>query len=145
MRTLTRISTAVAAAALLAGLTGCAMAQSGRADEGAARTSEQAGQIGGDIVAPITLPVSGLDGAKVELVVGQVLNIDVPVEAVASYRGAVSDPSVAAFTAGYRDDSAVFNPGVTAKEAGTTRVTLTNEQSGSSPIQIDIVVSPESS
>ncbi len=122
------------------GIVGCSGNVGGRIDEGAARTSENAEAIGGDIVAPLTLGLNELEGHLIKLQVGQVLNIDVSIESVASYRGAVSDPDVAAFTAGYRDDSAVFNPGVTALSPGTTRVTLTNEQSGEAPIQIDIEV-----
>ncbi|GAA1602614.1 hypothetical protein GCM10009693_13290 [Leucobacter chromiireducens subsp. chromiireducens] len=122
------------------GIVGCSGNVGGRIDEGAARTSENAEAIGGDIVAPLTLGLNELEGHLIKLQVGQVLNIDVSIESVASYRGAVSDPDVAAFTAGYRDDSAVFNPGVTALSLGTTRVTLTNEQSGEEPIQIDIEV-----
>lgn len=122
------------------GIVGCSGNVGGRIDEGAARTSENAEAIGGDIVAPLTLGLNELEGHLIKLQVGQVLNIDVSIESVASYRGAVSDPDVAAFTAGYRDDSAVFNPGVTALSLGTTRVTLTNEQSGEAPIQIDIEV-----
>ncbi len=122
------------------GIVGCSGNVGGRIDEGAARTSENAEAIGGDIVAPLTLGLNELEGHLIKLQVGQVLNIDVSNESVASYRGAVSDPDVAAFTAGYRDDSAVFNPGVTGLSLGTTRVTLTNEQSGEAPIQIDIEV-----
>lgn len=140
MRNLTRTCTALVAGTLLVGLVGCSGNVGGRVDEGAARTSESAEAIGGDIVAPLTLGLNELEGHLIKLQVGQVLNIDVPIESVASYRGAVSDSDVAAFTAGYRDDSAVFNPGVTALSLGTTRVTLTNEQGGEAPIQIDIEV-----
>lgn len=132
------------AAVLLAlALAGCGAVQGDARDEGAARTSEEQELIGGDVIAPVTKDATALRGASVDLVVGQTLNIDTASLDVASYRGAVSDPEVAVFTAGHRDDSAEFNPGVTALAVGTTEVTLTHEQGGVEPLRFTVVVSAQ--
>ncbi len=96
--------------------------------------------IGGDVIAPVTMTVNELQGAEVELVVGQVLNIDTESVAVDSYSGEVSDPAVASFTEGRVDGSAEYNPGVTALAEGTTEVTMTNEQGGIQPLEFTVDV-----
>ncbi len=127
MRTKTWI--ALGATALLGlGLTGCGGGSAG--DE----------PIGGDVIAPVTMTANELQGAEVELVVGQVLNIDTESLAVDSYSGEVSDPAVASFTEGRVDGSAEYNPGVTALAEGTTEVTMTNEQGGIQPLQFTVDV-----
>lgn len=83
-----------------------------------------------DVIAPVTMEAGDLQGATVDLVVGQVLNINTGDLAVESYSGEVADPAVAEFTAGYTDDSATFNPGVTALSVGTTEVVLSNSDGG---------------
>ncbi|WP_053384341.1 hypothetical protein [Leucobacter celer] len=97
--------------------------------------------IGGDIVAPVTMRVNDLQGATVELVAGQVLNIDTDSLAVDSYSGEVADPSVAEFVQGRSDGGAEFNPGVTALAPGSTLVTMTNEQGGIQPLVFTVEVS----
>lgn len=120
-----------AAAVLAASLSACAGGGSnGGADE----------PIGGDIVAPITMEANDLQGAEVELVVGQVLNINTGDLAVDSYTGEVSDTKVAEFTPGKDDGSAQFNPGVTALAPGSAEVTMTNEQGGIQPLQFTVTV-----
>lgn len=127
MRTKTWI--ALGATALLGlGLTGCGGGSAG--DE----------PIGGDVIAPVTMTANELQGAEVELVVGQVLNIDTESLAVDSYSGEVSDPAVASFTEGRVDGSAEYNPGVTALAEGTTEVTMTNEQGGIQPLRFTVDV-----
>lgn len=120
-----------AAAALTVVLAGCGSSSSPDADE----------PIGGDVIAPVTMEANDLQGAEVDLVVGQVLNIDTGDLAVDSYSGEVADPSVAEFTPGKTDASAEFNPGVTALAPGTTEVTMTNEQGGIQPLQFTVKVS----
>ena len=100
--------------------------------------------IGGDVVAPVTMGVNELQGASVELVVGQVLNIDTESLSVDSYSGEVADRSVAEFSAGHAADGAVYNPGVTALATGKTTVTMTNEQGGIQPLTFTVVVAPRS-
>ena len=92
------------------------------------------------VIAPVTMSANDLQGATVELVVGQVLNIDTGDLAVDSYTAEVSDSAVAEFVQGREDGSATFNPGFTAKAAGSTDVTLTNEQGGIQPLEFTITV-----
>ena len=106
---------------------------------GAASNGDDA-PIGGDVIAPITMGVNELQGAEVELVVGQVLNIDTESLAVDSYEGEVADPAVAEFNSGRIDASAEFNPGVTALAEGTTRVVMVNEQGGIQPLEFTVTV-----
>lgn len=105
---------------------------------GCAGTSSE--PIGGDVIAPVTMSVNELQGERVDLVVGQVLNITTESLAVDSYSGEVADPKVAEFVPGRTDDSAEFNPGVTALAAGTSEVTMTNDQGGIQPLTFTVVV-----
>lgn len=100
--------------------------------------------IGGDVIAPVTMSVNELQGATVDLVVGQVLNINTDSLEVDSYTGEVSDTKVAEFTPGHKDDSAEFNPGVTALAPGTAEVTMTNDQGGIQPLEFTVTVSEKS-
>lgn len=93
------------------------------------------------VIAPVTLSANDLQGATVELVVGQSLNIDTGDLAVDSYTGEVADPAVAEFVAGRDDGSATFNPGVRALAVGTTEVTMTNEDGGIQPLEFTVEVS----
>lgn len=95
---------------------------------------------GGEVIAPVTMDVNDLQGATVDLVVGQALNIDTGDLAVDSYTGEVADPSVAEFVQGRDDGSATFNPGVTALAAGTTEVTMTNDSGGIQPLRFTVSV-----
>lgn len=121
----------LATAALTVVLAGCGSSSS------APDTEEP---IGGDVIAPVTMEANDLQGAEVDLLVGQVLNINTGDLAVDSYSGKVADPSVAEFTPGKKDASAEFNPGVTALAPGTTEVTMTNEQGGIQPLQFTVTV-----
>lgn len=121
----------VAAATLTVALAGCG---------GSSQPAETEEPIGGDVIAPVTLEANDLQGATVDLIVGQVLNINTGDLAVDSYTGEVADPEVAEFTPGRVDGSAEFNPGVTALAVGTTEVTMTNEQGGIQPLQFTVVV-----
>jgi hypothetical protein len=115
------------AALLAAGLTACG-------------SSSTEAPIGGDIVAPVTMSVNELQGAEVELLVGQSLNINTDSLAVDSYAGEVADPSVAKFHEGKDDGDATFNPGVEALAAGTTQVTMVNDQGGIQPLEFTVIV-----
>lgn len=117
----------------LAAATGCGAG-------GSAGSGDDA-PIGGDVIAPVTTGVNELQGARVELVVGQVLDIDTGSLAVDGYTGEVADPAVARFVAGRVDETAEFDPGIEALQAGTTEVTLVNEQGGIQPLVFTVVVS----
>ncbi len=113
-------------------LTGC-----GSDQPGAGRTTA----IGGDITAPVTMSANDLQGATVDLVVGQVLNITTGDLAVDSYSGEVADPSIATFEPGGTKNGASFNPGVLAVSEGQTAVTLTSENAGIPPLEFEVSVS----
>lgn len=89
------------------------------------------------------MDANDLQGATVDLVVGQVLNIDTGSLAVDSYSGEVADPSVAEFEKGRDDGSATFNPGVKALAEGTTEVVMTNENGGIQPLTFTVEVSAD--
>ena len=98
--------------------------------------------IGGDIVAPVTVDANALQGTTVQLVVGQVLNINTGSLPVDSYQGQIANSEIAMFTPGRIGDTAQFNPGVTAVSPGATQVTLTNSQGGIQPVTFVVSVSP---
>lgn len=129
---------AVGAAALLAVTLSACGGSSAQNDSSPSPATEA--PIGGDVIAPVTTSVNELQGAEVELVVGQVLNIMTDSLAVDSYTGQVVNARVAEFTAGRVDGSAEFNPGVTALAVGTTKVTMTNDQGGIQPLEFTVKV-----
>lgn len=96
--------------------------------------------VGGDIVAPVTKGVNDLQGAEIELVVGQVLNIDTESLAVDSYTAEIGDTKVAEFSQGGTKSGAEFNPGITALAEGTTTVKLVNAQGGIQPLEFTVKV-----
>ncbi|TQK19389.1 hypothetical protein FBY40_1887 [Microbacterium sp. SLBN-154] len=93
------------------------------------------------VIAPVTESANDLQGATVELIVGQVLNIDTGDLAIDSYEGEVADPAVAEFVQGRDDGSATFNPGVRALAEGTTTVTMINQDGGIQPLEFTVEVS----
>ncbi len=101
--------------------------------------------VGRDVMAPVTMGVNELQGERVELIVGQVLNIDTESLPADSYTGEVADAAVAEFTPGGIDSSAEFNPGVKALKTGETTVVMTNEQGGIQPLEFTVVVVPKTS
>jgi len=102
---------AVAAVVLVASLSGCA-------------------QDGNSVIAPVTMDANDLQGATVDLAVGQVLNINTGDLAVDSYSGEVADTAVAEFVEGYEEDGTTFNPGVKALSEGSTTVVMSNSDGG---------------
>ncbi|MDI6022433.1 hypothetical protein QBL02_02625 [Leucobacter sp. UT-8R-CII-1-4] len=125
------------AAILTVTLSACGSASPDSSNSSSSGTEQP---IGGDIVAPVTMGVNDLQGAKVELVVGQVLNIDTESLATDSYTAELSDPKVAEFHQGGKKDTADFNPGITALSAGTTTVTMVNAQGGIQPLEFTVKV-----
>jgi len=106
-----RLLAAIGVAAVVVGLSACAAAP-------------------GPVIAPVTREAGSLQGETVDLVVGQVLNIDTGDLAVDSYSGEIDDPAVAEFVRGHESDGAVFNPGVKALAPGSTTVVLSNSDGG---------------
>ena len=93
------------------------------------------------VIAPVTMDANDLQGATVELVVDQVLNINTGDLAVDSYTADIADGTILEFVQGREDGSATFNPGFTALKAGETDVTMTNAQGGIQPLEFTVKVS----
>lgn len=92
------------------------------------------------MIAPVVMKANDLQGATVELVEGQVLDIDTGDLAVDSYTAKIDDPAVAEFVQGKDDGSATFNPGLEALAEGSTEVVLTNAQGGIQPLTFTVDV-----
>lgn len=137
IRPRTQLIAAGAAALLALTLSACGGSSPQNNENGSPATEAP---IGGDVIAPVTMSVNELQGAEVELVVGQALNIVTDSLAVDSYTGQVVDARVAEFIAGRDDGSAEFNPGVTALSVGSTKVTMTNAQGGIQPLEFTVKV-----
>jgi hypothetical protein len=95
----------------------------------------------GNVITPVVQSADDLQGATVDLKVGQVLDITTGDLAVDSYTGKVEDTSVAEFTAGRDDGSAQFNPGVKGLAPGTTQVVLSNSDGGIQDVTFEVTVS----
>lgn len=95
----------------------------------------------GPVITPVTRDAGSLQGATVDLEVGQMLNIDTGDLAVDSYTGEVEDPEVAEFVAGRETDGATFNPGVEALAGGTTTVVMSNSDGGIQDLTFTVRVS----
>lgn len=94
----------------------------------------------GDVLPPVTMSANDLQGAEVDLLVGQALNITVGDLAVDSYTAEISDGAVVEFVQGKNDGSAEFNPGLLALAAGTSDVVMTNAQGGIQPLSFTVTV-----
>ena len=92
------------------------------------------------VIAPVTMSAGDLQGQTVELVVGQVLNIDTGDLAVDSYSGEIADPAVATFTPGREENGTTLNPGVTALAKGETQVVLSNSDGGIEDVTFTVEV-----
>ncbi|WP_368499055.1 hypothetical protein [Herbiconiux sp. A18JL235] len=128
--TLTRILAAAAIVVAAAGLSACTSPSS--------NTPET--PIGGDVITPVTMEANDLQGATVDLIVGQVLNINTGDLATDSYTGEVADTDVATFSKGSSGSGAELNPGVEAVGVGETEVTMTNSDGGIQPLTFTVVV-----
>lgn len=115
---------AALAAASIIGLSGCAPAAT-------------------PVIAPATRDVGDLQGATVDLVVGQVLNIDTGDLAVDSYAGTVADAAVAEFVKGRVDGGTTYNPGVKGLAAGSTSVVLANTDGGIQDVTFTVTVAAQ--
>jgi hypothetical protein len=92
------------------------------------------------VIAPVTMDAGDLEGETVELVVGQVLNINTGDLAVDSYSGEVADAGVAEFVKGYEEGGTTFNPGVKALAEGYTEVVLSNADGGIEDVTFTVQV-----
>ena len=112
------------AAATAISLSACSTA----ADEdssGADESSETS-----QVVAPTILDVATADGQTIDISNGGFVDITPGDTDPADWSAVISDPAVAAFTAGGKSGDAVMNPGLQGTAAGTTKVELTNKTTG---------------
>jgi hypothetical protein len=98
----------------------------------------------GPVVEPVVMEAGDLQGETVDLVVGQVLDIDTGSLAVDSYSGEVADPDVAEFVPGHEDGGALYNPSVKALAEGSTKVVLSNSDGGIQDVTFTVEVSAQS-
>ncbi|MBX3100586.1 MAG: hypothetical protein KF761_13540 [Salinibacterium sp.] len=122
MRISRLFATAAAASVLLIGLAGCGAS--------------------GPVVAPIVVSVGDLQGTTVEVPLNSTLVINTGDLAVDSYTAVIADTSVAEFVQGKVDGGATFNPGLTPRAVGATKVTLSNEAGGIQDVNFTMKVTP---
>ena len=84
------------------------------------------------MIAPVSVPITEVDGTTVTVQVGNVVNLTGDDETFADWTAEIDDPEVVSFVDGRTDGSATFNPGVKALEVGDPDVTLTNSSTGQS-------------
>ena len=94
--------------------------------------------IGGDVVAPIELSYQDINGQTIELVVGQVINIDYGGINAGEVTVEVADPMVVEYTDAKFEDGVQFSAGLTALSGGETKVTFTF--TGETPKELNIQV-----
>ena len=94
--------------------------------------------IGGDIVAPIELNYQDIDGQTLELVVGQVVNINYGGINDGEITVSISDPKVVEYSAAAYENDTQFSAGLKALSAGESTVTFTF--SGEDPKELNIQV-----
>ena len=94
--------------------------------------------IGGDIVAPIELNYQDIDGQTLELVVGQVVNINYGGINDGEITVSISDPKVVEYSAAAYENDTQFSAGLKALSAGESTVTFTF--AGEDPKELNIQV-----
>lgn len=129
-----RATLPIAAFALIAGLglAGCASP----APEPAPEPTEEV--IGGDVVAPIELNYQDINGQTIELVVGQVINIDYGGINSGEITVDISDPAVVEYTDAKFENDVQYSAGLTALSGGESTVTFTF--TGETPKELNIQV-----
>jgi len=94
--------------------------------------------IGGDIVAPIELNYQDIDGQTLELVIGQVVNINYGGINDGEVEVAISDPKVVEYSAAAYENDTQFSAGLLALSGGESTVTFTF--AGEDPRELNIQV-----
>lgn len=112
---------AALAAAAAFSLSACSTAASEESN-----SSEESSQV----VAPTIIDVATADGQTIDISNGGFVDITTGDTDPADWSAVISDPAVAAFTAGGKSGDAVMNPGLQGTAAGTTKVELTNKTTG---------------
>ncbi|MDH6277894.1 hypothetical protein M2118_000857 [Aurantimicrobium minutum] len=112
---------AALAAAAAFSLSACSTAASEESN-----SSEESSQV----VAPTIIDVATADGQTIDISNGSFVDITTGDTDPADWSAVLSDPAVAAFTAGGKSGDAVMNPGLQGTAAGTTTVEMTNKATG---------------
>jgi hypothetical protein len=86
----------------------------------------------GTMLPPIIVDLNTADGTTVDVPAGGNVDLTGDKTTYTDWSAKIADPNVVAFVPGRNSGSASFNPGLEAKAAGTTEVTLTNSTSGKS-------------
>ena len=94
--------------------------------------------IGGDIVAPIELNYQDIDGQTLELVVGQVVNINYGGINDGEIEVSISDPKVVEYSPAAYENDTEFSAGLLALSGGESTVTFTF--AGEDPRELNIQV-----
>jgi hypothetical protein len=94
--------------------------------------------IGGDIVAPIELNYQEIDGQTIELVVGQVININYGGINDGEITVDISDPNVVEYTDATFEEDVQYSAGLLALSGGESTVTFTF--AGEDPKELNIQV-----
>ncbi|MDH6423491.1 hypothetical protein [Aurantimicrobium minutum] len=112
------------AAATAISLSACSTA----ADEDSSANDESSES--SQVVAPTIIDVATADGQTIDISNGGFVDITTGDTDPADWSAVISDPAVAAFTAGGKSGDAVMNPGLQGTAAGSTKVELTNKTTG---------------
>jgi hypothetical protein len=95
-----------------------------------------AGSSGAQVIGPVMVDQATLDGRTVETRLGRIVVFAAPNPT--KWTATVADPSIATFTPGRSDGSAVYNPSLAPLASGTTKVTITD---GTTTATFTLVVS----
>lgn len=117
---------AIAALAAAAAFSLSACSTAADEDSSGADESSETSQV----VAPTIVDVAAADGQTFDISNGGFIDITTGDTDPADWSAVVSDPAIAAFTAGGKSGDAVMNPGLQGTAAGTTKVELTNKTTG---------------
>jgi hypothetical protein len=112
------------AAATAISLSACSTA----ADEDSSANDESSES--SQVVAPTIIDTATADGQTIDISNGGFVDINTGDTDPADWSAVISDPAVAAFTAGGKSGDAVMNPGLQGTAAGSTKVELTNKTTG---------------
>lgn len=123
--TLTKITTITAiSAAAIFGLAACSSGSDANKDSDVDNSSTT------QLVGPIVVDVATLEGTDVTVNQGQMIDITIGNLDPATFTAKIADTKIATFTAGGKNGSATFNPGITGVASGMTTVTLTDSATG---------------
>ncbi|GAB2826960.1 hypothetical protein GCM10027022_17450 [Alpinimonas psychrophila] len=115
--------TAISAAAIF-GLAACSSGTDANKDSDVDNSSTS------QLVGPIVVDVATLEGTDVTVNQGQMIDITTGNLDPATFTAKIADTKIATFTAGGKNGSATFNPGITGVASGMTKVALTDSATG---------------